>query len=69
MYVINALLVTLNYYATLYNAYIPYTTHLICSYRTLYHLLHLAYAIRPSLILIYFYAHILIHSFTLVCIR
>ena len=33
--------------------YIPYITHLICIYCTLYHLLHLAYAIRPSLIHIF----------------
>ena len=26
----------------LYNVYIPYITHLICKYSTLYHLLHLA---------------------------
>ena len=36
MYVINLSL------ATLYNAYIPYITHLICIYCTLYHRLHLA---------------------------
>jgi hypothetical protein len=27
--------------ATLYNVYVPYITHLICMYCTLYHLLHL----------------------------
>ena len=47
--VINVSLVTLNN-ATLYNVYITYITHLICIYCTLYYLLHLAYAIRPSLI-------------------
>ena len=56
--------------ATLYNVYIPYITHLICIYCTLYHLLHLAYAVQPSLIhMINLYVHILIHSFTLVCKR
>jgi hypothetical protein len=55
-------LVTLNN-ATLYNVYIPYITHLICIYCTPYHLLHLAYAVRPS---IYLYVHILIHSFVVV---
>uniref|UniRef100_A0AAZ3SXE7 Cytosolic fatty-acid binding proteins domain-containing protein n=1 Tax=Oncorhynchus tshawytscha TaxID=74940 RepID=A0AAZ3SXE7_ONCTS len=37
----NISLATLNN-ATSYNVYIPYTTHLICIYCTLYHLLHLA---------------------------
>jgi hypothetical protein len=67
MNVINASLATL-YNATLYHLYIPYITHLICVYCTLYHLLHLANAVRPLLIHI-FYVHILINSFTLVCIR
>ena len=44
MYVINVSLATLNN-ATLYNVYIPYITNLICIYCTLYHLLHLAYAV------------------------
>ena len=44
--------ITLNK-ATLYNVYIPYITHLICIYSTLYHLLHLAYAVRSSLIHIF----------------
>jgi hypothetical protein len=39
--------------ATLYNVYIPYITHLIRIYCTLYHLLHLAYAALPSLIHIF----------------
>ena len=51
MYVINALLAILNN-ATLYNVFIPYITHLICIYCTLY-LLHLAYAVRPSFIHIF----------------
>ena len=37
----NVSLATLNY-ATLYNVYIPYITHLICIDCTPYHLLHLA---------------------------
>ena len=37
----------------LYNVYIPYITHLISIYCTLYHLLHLAYAVQPSLIHIF----------------
>ena len=45
---INVSLVTLNN-ATLI-MFTPYITHLICIYCTLYHLLHLAYAARPSLI-------------------
>ena len=45
--VINVSLATLNN-ATLYNVYIPYITHLICIYCTLYHLLHL-YVKRVSL--------------------
>ena len=36
-----------------YHVYISYTTHLICIYCTLYHLLHLAYAAQPSLIHIF----------------
>ena len=37
--------------------YIPYITHLICicTYCTRYHLLHLAYAVRPSLIHIFLF--------------
>ena len=49
--VINVSLATLNN-ATLYNVYIL-ITHLICIYCTLYHLLHLAYAVRPSLVHIF----------------
>ena len=46
-------------HATLYNVYIPYITHLMCIYCTLYHLLHLAYAVRPSLIHIYLCLYII----------
>ena len=48
MDVINVSLATLNN-ATLYNVYIPYITHLTGIYCTLYHLLYLVYAVRPSL--------------------
>ena len=48
------------------NVYIPYITHLICIYCTLYHLLHLAYAVMYHHSFIYFYVHIL-HPITLVC--
>ena len=50
--VINVSLVTLDN-ATLYNVYLLYITHPICIYCTLYHLLHFAYAVRPSLIHIF----------------
>ena len=63
----NVSLATLNN-ATLYNVYIPYISHLICIYWTLYHLLHLAYAVLYHHSFRYLYVHILIHSFTLVCI-
>ena len=49
--VINVSLLTVNS-ATLYNVCKPYIT-LICTYCTLYHTLHLAYAIWPSLIHIF----------------
>jgi hypothetical protein len=63
----NVSLGTLNN-ATSYNIYIPYITHTICIYCTLYHLLHLAYAVLYHHSFIYLYVHIL-YPFTLVCIR
>ena len=63
--VINVSLATLNN-ATLYNVYIPYITHLICIYCTLYHLLHLAYAIQPSLIHMFLYTYS--YSFLYTCV-
>jgi hypothetical protein len=62
MYVVNVTL----YNATLYNVYTPYITHLICIYCTLYHLLHLAYAVRPSLIHIFLCT--LSYSFLYTCV-
>ena len=54
----------------LYNVYIPYITHLILY---VYTVLYNIYCILPMLFghhsSIYLYVHILIHSFTLVCIR
>ena len=47
---------------------ISYITHLICIYCTLYHPLHLAYAVLYHRSSIYLHVHILIHSFTLVCV-
>ena len=63
--VINVSLVTLNN-ATLYNVYVPYITHLICIYCTLYHLLQLAYAVRPSLI--HIFLCIYSYSFLYTCV-
>ena len=37
------------------NVYMSYVTHIICIYCILYHLLHLDYAARPSLIHIFMY--------------
>ena len=51
MDVIHVSLVTLN--NPTFCVYIPYITHLICIYCTLYHLLHLAYVVQPSLIHIF----------------
>ena len=65
MYVKNLSLATLNN-ATLYNVYIPYITHLICMYCTLYHLLHSAYAVRSSLIHIFICTYS--YSFLYTCV-
>uniref|UniRef100_A0AAZ3PI03 Alkylated DNA repair protein AlkB homologue 8 N-terminal domain-containing protein n=1 Tax=Oncorhynchus tshawytscha TaxID=74940 RepID=A0AAZ3PI03_ONCTS len=63
--VIDVSLVTLNN-ATLYHVYIPYITHLICTYCTLHHLLHLACAARPSLIHIFICTYS--YSFLYTCV-
>ena len=60
--VINVSLVSLNN-ATLYNVYIPYITHLICIYCTIY---QLAYAVRSSLIHIFICTYS--YSFLYTCV-